>query len=73
VLSIGCHRVLVVEVFFFFEFAAFDIGIGNVFIFQSYGCVGLENDFFNSLRVYCLRFFNRVSRHGCDVTESFYR
>ena len=30
--------------------------------------MGLENDFFNSLRVYCLRFCNRVSRHGCDVT-----
>ena len=33
--------------------------------------MGLENDSFNSLRVYCLRFCNRVSRHGCDVTESF--
>ena len=63
----------------FFKFAVCDIGVGNVFIFQSKkvlasGCVGLENDFFNSrLRVYCLRFCNRVCRHGCDVTESFYR
>ena len=63
---------------FFFKFASCDIGMGNVFIFQSKrvlgtGCVGLENDFFNSLRVYCLRFCNRVSGHGCDVTKSFYR
>ena len=63
----------------FFKFAVCDIGIGNVFIFQSKkvlasGCVGLENDSFNSrLRVYCLRLCNRVSRHGCDVTESFCR